>query len=227
VLEDGVHLAGHPHARQHVPVVAEPLQAHRATAARALDGLRRHGAIRTGYGKITIVSPAQLREITGSQQDEAGDGLCEAPPRTRRTAAATGPAAGTWRENPEGSPARLADGQDVPLAWLENLLDGPEAHVVHDHGARSPALAMPGKNGGHGYPSGPSLQEELSPREQEIARLAADGWSNKAIAAELVISPATAARHVANIMLKLDFHSRSQIATWAVTTGLTASHRQA
>jgi len=37
----------------------------------------------------------------------------------------------------------------------------------------------------------------------------------KAIAEELYISPATAARHVANIMLKLGFRSRAQIAAWA------------
>ena len=36
----------------------------------------------------------------------------------------------------------------------------------------------------------------------------------KAIAAELSISHTTAARHVANIMAKLGFNSRSQIAAW-------------
>jgi predicted ATPase/DNA-binding CsgD family transcriptional regulator len=56
----------------------------------------------------------------------------------------------------------------------------------------------------------------LTPRELEIAALIAKGHSNKGIGEELVISPATAARHVANIMLKLGFSSRSQIAAWAV-----------
>jgi DNA-binding NarL/FixJ family response regulator len=40
--------------------------------------------------------------------------------------------------------------------------------------------------------------------------------SNKAIADDLVISPATAARHVANILAKLGFSSRTQVATWVV-----------
>jgi len=39
--------------------------------------------------------------------------------------------------------------------------------------------------------------------------------SNRQIAEELVIAPATAARHVANILAKLGFSSRSQIAAWA------------
>jgi predicted ATPase/DNA-binding CsgD family transcriptional regulator len=55
----------------------------------------------------------------------------------------------------------------------------------------------------------------LTSREREIAALVASGRSNRAIAEELYISPATAARHVANIMLKLGFTSRAQIAAWA------------
>ena len=42
----------------------------------------------------------------------------------------------------------------------------------------------------------------------------ASGRTNKAIADELSISHTTAARHVANIMAKLGFNSRSQIAAW-------------
>jgi predicted ATPase/DNA-binding NarL/FixJ family response regulator len=56
----------------------------------------------------------------------------------------------------------------------------------------------------------------LTAREQEIAQLIARGLSNRAIAAELVISPATAARHVANMLNKLGLSSRAQIAAWTV-----------
>jgi predicted ATPase/DNA-binding CsgD family transcriptional regulator len=56
----------------------------------------------------------------------------------------------------------------------------------------------------------------LTPREREIAALIARGLSNKGIADELVISPATVARHVTNILTKLGFSSRAQIAAWAV-----------
>ncbi|MGH3171018.1 MAG: LuxR C-terminal-related transcriptional regulator, partial [Trebonia sp.] len=57
----------------------------------------------------------------------------------------------------------------------------------------------------------------LTPREMEIAALVASGRSNKAIAGELFISPATVARHIANIMHKLGFSTRTQIATWTLT----------
>jgi predicted ATPase/DNA-binding CsgD family transcriptional regulator len=72
--------------------------------------------------------------------------------------------------------------------------------------------APPGRPEG---PDGAAATGELTPRERQIAALIVAGLSNKAIARELVISPATAARHVANILLKLGFSSRAQIAAWA------------
>jgi class 3 adenylate cyclase len=60
----------------------------------------------------------------------------------------------------------------------------------------------------------------LSPREREVAERLALGLSNRQIADELFISPATAERHVANILVKLGFHSRTQIAAWAVEQGI-------
>ena len=59
----------------------------------------------------------------------------------------------------------------------------------------------------------------LTPRERQVVTLVASGHSNKAIAEELFISPATAARHVANILAKLGFRSRAQIAAWAADKG--------
>jgi DNA-binding NarL/FixJ family response regulator len=44
----------------------------------------------------------------------------------------------------------------------------------------------------------------------------ARGLTNRGIADELVISQATVARHVANILTKLGFSSRAQVAAWMV-----------
>jgi predicted ATPase/DNA-binding NarL/FixJ family response regulator len=60
----------------------------------------------------------------------------------------------------------------------------------------------------------------LTAREQEIALLIARGLSNRGIAEELFISPATAARHVANIMAKLGLNTRAQVAAWVVSQGV-------
>jgi DNA-binding NarL/FixJ family response regulator len=58
----------------------------------------------------------------------------------------------------------------------------------------------------------------LTAREREIARLVARGLTNRGIADELVISPATVARHVTNILTKLGYSSRAQVAVWVVET---------
>jgi pimeloyl-ACP methyl ester carboxylesterase/DNA-binding CsgD family transcriptional regulator len=60
----------------------------------------------------------------------------------------------------------------------------------------------------------------LSPREREVARLLALGLTNRRIADELAISRGTVERHVANILAKLGFESRVQVAAWAVERGL-------
>jgi DNA-binding NarL/FixJ family response regulator len=60
----------------------------------------------------------------------------------------------------------------------------------------------------------------LSRREREVVILVARGLSNRQVAGELSISPATVERHVANVLAKLGFHSRAQIAAWAVAHDL-------
>ena len=54
----------------------------------------------------------------------------------------------------------------------------------------------------------------LSPREEEVAELVAQGLTNRQIAERLVISERTAQNHVQHILVKLGFTTRSQIAAW-------------
>lgn len=70
------------------------------------------------------------------------------------------------------------------------------------------------------------LQHVLSRREQAIAILIAQGLTNRQIASVLSISEHTAATHIAKILKKLGFHSRSQIATWITEQGLFALDRR-
>ncbi|MGW0949222.1 ATP-binding protein [Streptomyces sp. NPDC002623] len=58
----------------------------------------------------------------------------------------------------------------------------------------------------------------LSPREREVAALVAKGLTNRQIASTLKVSRRTADRHVQNILGKLGFGSRAQIASWWSTT---------
>jgi DNA-binding CsgD family transcriptional regulator len=58
----------------------------------------------------------------------------------------------------------------------------------------------------------PSAMSLLSPREQEIARMVAQGYANKTIASVLDISSWTVASHLRRIFVKLQVSSRAAMA---------------
>ena len=55
----------------------------------------------------------------------------------------------------------------------------------------------------------------LTPRELQVLRLVAAGQTNKAIAAELVLSQRTVDRHMSNIFIKLGVSSRAAATAYA------------
>jgi DNA-binding CsgD family transcriptional regulator len=61
---------------------------------------------------------------------------------------------------------------------------------------------------------------ELSPREQQVAALIAEGLTNRQIAERLVVTERTVAAHIEHILDKLGFASRHQVAAWAADKGL-------
>jgi DNA-binding NarL/FixJ family response regulator len=63
-------------------------------------------------------------------------------------------------------------------------------------------------------------QHKLSPREQLVVKLIADGYSNKGISAILNLSVKTAEAHRAAAMRKLDIHSTAALVRYAVRAGL-------
>jgi predicted ATPase/DNA-binding CsgD family transcriptional regulator len=103
---------------------------------------------------------------------------------------------------------RVAD-----AAWAEGLsLPPPQATAE-----ALALLDMPEQ----GQPEPASVQASpLTPREREVAALVARGLSNRGIARELVITEATAERHIGNVFAKLGLASRAQLAVWALEHGL-------
>lgn len=61
---------------------------------------------------------------------------------------------------------------------------------------------------------------DLTPREQEVLTLIAQGLSNNEIADQLVISAKTVDRHRENIMRKLNLHNRVELVRYAIEKGL-------
>jgi DNA-binding NarL/FixJ family response regulator len=66
----------------------------------------------------------------------------------------------------------------------------------------------------------PVREDPLTPREQEVVKLVAEGYSNKQIAETLVISEKTVERHRANILDKLGMRDRVELTRYAIRHGL-------
>lgn len=77
------------------------------------------------------------------------------------------------------------------------------------------APAQPSRAGREVRPGRQGI-DPLTRREREVATLVARGLSNRAIAEALVLSERTVESHVTNILGKLGFSSRAQIAVWVV-----------
>jgi DNA-binding NarL/FixJ family response regulator len=96
-----------------------------------------------------------------------------------------------------------------PNCWLKASIDDFErmgaAHAADRARAVARSLGMrPGRRR--------ARAGTLSAREQEVAQLVASGQTNAEIAAALYLSPRTVERHVANILSKLGYRSRIEIA---------------
>jgi DNA-binding NarL/FixJ family response regulator len=66
----------------------------------------------------------------------------------------------------------------------------------------------------------PVREDPLTPREQEVVKLVAEGYTNKQIAETLVISEKTVERHRANILEKLGMRDRVELTRYAIRQGL-------
>ena len=66
----------------------------------------------------------------------------------------------------------------------------------------------------------PVREDPLSPREQEVLKLVAEGYTNRQIAEVLVISEKTVERHRTNILAKLGMRDRVELVRYAIRRGL-------
>ncbi|HUJ06257.1 MAG TPA: LuxR C-terminal-related transcriptional regulator [Streptosporangiaceae bacterium] len=113
--------------------------------------------------------------------------------------------------------ARVSLGPDEVTALLDRgreLTPNQAARLATAGTTTDPGDARDEASGGAPPPASARPAGSLTGRELQVARLVAQGRSNRAIAEALSITPTTAARHVANIFAKLGLRSRAQVVSW-------------
>jgi DNA-binding CsgD family transcriptional regulator len=105
----------------------------------------------------------------------------------------------------------LAEDLDEPTL-KENFQSQAEA-AIPKQAPRTPLQKEKARSGG------------LTRREREVAALVAAGMSNMEIAEKLFIGERTVETHVSNILSKLGFSNRAQIAAWVVEVDLVSGER--
>jgi predicted ATPase/DNA-binding CsgD family transcriptional regulator/Tfp pilus assembly protein PilF len=182
--------------------LTESIQLSLATGQRLLiaRGLEALGVLALAEG-----DPARAVRLEGAALAlrEAVSEVSQAPARARHGALFE-----TAREQLGASAAAVLLAEGRAMSSDDAIRYGTGTAIVAAADGAGGAAGPAPRTAGAGAPS------VLTVREQEIAALIARGRSNRAIADELVISPATVARHVANIFTKLGFSARAQVVAW-------------
>jgi DNA-binding NarL/FixJ family response regulator len=87
----------------------------------------------------------------------------------------------------------------------------------------SPRLAgfvLDAFSAGDAVPAGDEGLDQLSPREREVMRLIARGYTYREVARDLVLSVKTVETHVSAVLRKLQLSNRRELATWAAARHL-------
>ncbi|MDQ3897148.1 MAG: LuxR C-terminal-related transcriptional regulator, partial [Actinomycetota bacterium] len=90
-------------------------------------------------------------------------------------------------------------GAEADRAWKDGLHLGLDDTIALAFGTRR---------------ARPVAADGLSEREREVARLAAEGLSNKEIAAQLHLSVRTVESHIRHVLTKVGLANRTQLAAW-------------
>jgi len=110
----------------------------------------------------------------------------------------------------ESASERLLQGLKS-VAKGDYYLDSSVSHAVVENLMKSPLKAAKITDADYAT---------LTPREQEVMRLLAEGLASKEVAEKLFISPKTVENHRANIMSKLGLHSTIELIRYAAKLGL-------
>jgi DNA-binding NarL/FixJ family response regulator len=174
---------------------------------------RARGACR----ELEEIAERQAGDVLGAMAAHAGGAIALAEADAANALTALRRALEVWRELPApyevarirlliGSACRMLGDEDTANLELEAARE-----VFTELGAASDLAAIDSIEG----PSSDADLHGLTPREAEVLRLVAAGRSNRDIAAALVISEHTVARHLQNVFAKLGVSSRTAATAFA------------
>lgn len=140
-------------------------------------------------------------------------GPSTAPAESAESAASLVPAAAP------STARRLTQQAAIELALREGgagsgLSPGGSARRRDRGGDAADAARSAGRRTSTGGGTSSMSLAPLTPKESQTAVLVAEGLTNRAIAQRLVVSPRTIDGHMENILAKLGFSSRAQVAAW-------------
>ena len=196
------------------------------TRSHALWGL---GLVRLATGRPAEATALEERalELMRQVDDRSGTALCvetlawaaASAAEWDRAARLTGAAETVWRSIPAELPGPLAGRRAECSAAARRALGEARWSSRHEEGraldrAGAVALALEEVRPAPAAPTRRAEPVPLTRRQLEVADLVAHGLTDREIAARLVISPRTAESHVEQILARLGFRSRAEIAAW-------------
>jgi len=173
------------------------------------------------------------RDVAWTLEEVAETAVHEGRPRTAATL--LGAASALRRAHGVPLPPRERERIEADVGAARDHLGGEDYDAARYAGERlapeaAIRLALAEEDAQPGWlPASPPPQARreakaryggLSTREQEVAALLAQGRSNEQIARELSVAVKTVEKHVGNILSRLGFDNRTQVAAWAVARGL-------
>jgi DNA-binding CsgD family transcriptional regulator len=186
--------------------------------------------LRTGEAAAAAGLARQALELMREVDDRSGVARCvealawasAAQEDWDHASRLTGAAEAVWRSIPAELPPPLRPYRDAYIGEAQQAIGcerwnarRAEGRDLDRRGAVSLALGEPERDGR--APSQPPRVADAPPltrRQQEVAVLIARGFTDREIAARLVISTRTAEYHVEQILSRLGFRSRAEIAAW-------------
>jgi len=205
-------LWGTAYASNYLAAVARATGRHEAAAELSAGAVQLFDGLRDRFFQIFALEDLGRAVAAAGRKESAARLFGAADALRRATGALVSPLS---KEGHNRAIAQITASLGLPKfesAWAAGARQ-PVADLVNEALTRTPNSAgPPNPPGGSGG--------ALTRRELEVARLMANGRTNRQIAEELVITVGTAGVHVEHILRKLDLRSRHQVAGWAREHGL-------